>query len=198
MERGILKGLFKELDKVEKEMISRGYKYPKGSHFFPSSVPYDKESKEEVVRYFKEEIQKLEIISRKLRFWLDEYIDCDLDSLKIALPSDRELNDSFQNLTIPQLYLFYQPINPTTGKVYDIRSMRDWFKENPGLQVVVKFGIRRYSRKDFERYLIQSGINYNKELTKSLFDYANSEEGKNLSPRVLVIQLKEMIREFNR
>lgn len=196
MERGILRGLFKQLDKVEKEMLERGFNYPRGSHFFPSSVPHHIESKEEVVRYFKEEIQKLKIISRKLGFWLDEYIDRDLDSLRIDLPSETELNDSLQNLTIPELHLFYQPINPRTGKVYTIRAVRDWFNDNPMLHLVVRLSGRRYSRNDFERYLRQAGISYDERLTATLFDFANSERAKHLAKQERDKELRRIAARF--
>jgi len=178
-------------------MMKRGLRYPRESHFFTSSIPHDIDSKEEIAKYFKDELQKLSIVSQKLLFWLDEFENTELRNYIIDVPSEAELNDSYRNLTIPELHLFYQPINPRTQRVYSVRMVRAWFVNNPSLRPVVRLRGDRYSRYDFERFLQSGGILYNQQLTNELFEYVNSGECVGLSKSEIRRRVKLKIREFN-
>lgn len=197
MEERILRDLIQAVSRVEREMIRRGYAYPRGSNFFTSSIPHDIESKEEIANYFRNELQKLSIVSQKLMYWLEEFEENELRDYEIGMPNEAELNDSYRNLTIPELHLFYQPINPRTQKVYSVRMVREWFKNNPTLQPVVRLGGRRYSRRNFERFLQDGGIQYNQELTNELFEYVNSEECSDLPTREVLRRVSLRIRDHN-
>ncbi|MCW5520185.1 hypothetical protein J1N09_10075 [Aureitalea sp. L0-47] len=198
MERKVLRKMLLAMNKIEEEIRLNNFKYPKRSNLFESSIPPHLESKEEIIDYFTEELQKLEVISFKLRNWFQEFVKHDLGHYKINLPSERELNDTFKNLTIPELHLFYQPINPETQQVYNIRSVRNWFKNNSILKPVVRLNGRRYSKDDFERFLNQGGIQYNHILTNLIFEFLQSNECSKLTKSERNRKVKEIIRQFKR
>src|SRR5690625_5217721 len=130
-------------------------------------------------------------------YWLEEFEENELRDYEIGMPNEAELNDSYRNLTIPELHLFYQPINPRTQRVYSVRMVRAWFVNNPSLRPVVRLRGDRYSRYDFERLLQSGGILYNQQLTNELFEYVNSGECVGLSKSGIRHSVKLKLREFN-
>src|SRR5690625_6679467 len=81
-------------------MTKRNLIYPRRSNYFTSSIPHDIESKEEIANYFRNELQKLSIVSQKLMYWLEEFEENELRDYEIGMPNEAELNDSYRNLTI--------------------------------------------------------------------------------------------------
>ncbi len=168
--KGALRELFQKLDHVERYVMDRRHGYPRGSSLFSSSRNPEINDKESVIEEFESEIRKMRILGSKLEGWLNEYKKYDLTESQFEFHSRQD----FKNLSIKELRLTFLPIHLEVDAPYTEEGIRGMIKSTSMVEKMEKNRSYLYSPVDFEKYLIQSSRNYNKEVSDKILEYIRS------------------------
>jgi hypothetical protein len=167
LEKRALNVLFNKVDTIMKYVEENNFTYPKDSQLFSGSIPPDLDTRESIIEYFEFEIGKINMLASKLDYWFGVYKRNQLSQEII----DVYRRDSYRNLTVGELQLAFNPINPDSQEPYVLKSVRNLINNTSMVMPVVRAGSAKYSPEDFERFLNEANIPYDQEISDRILSY---------------------------